>query len=352
MDVIHIKEALRWDKIVKSFPNHDVYYLSGYLKAFELHGDGVPLLLYDQSNDNEAICVIMLRDIADDRRFKGKISSAKYFDAITPYGYGGFIFKYEPSEDYLNHLEKVFKTTLSKLNIISVFFRFHPVLNNARFHRYIVDVIDLGKTIAMDLKSPDVIWSNITSKNRNMIRKAEKAGVEIHHSHNANLLPEQFMPIYNATMAYDNAEDYYYFEPLFYRSIEEDLCENYEVFYAQCEGNIIAMSIMIFANGYLNYHLSGSKYEYRNLAPSNLLLYQAALWGYENGMSTLHLGGGVGSGEDSLYKFKAAFNRNSDYQFSIGKMTVDPDKYQYLTSLRADDENFNKESKFFPLYRS
>lgn len=79
------------------------------------------------------------------------------------------------------------------------------------------------------------------------------------------------------------------------------------------------MSIILFANKQMHYHLSGSVMEYRNLAPSNLLLYKAALWGCEHGYKTFHLGGGVGSGEDNLYKFKAAFNKNSNYQFSIAK---------------------------------
>ena len=65
------------------------------------------------------------------------------------------------------------------------------------------------------------------------------------------------------------------------------------------------------------------------------------------------LGGGVGSGEDNLYKFKAAFNRESDYQFSITKMIFDQEKYDALVAERAErDPEFNKESKFFPLYRS
>ena len=94
-------------------------------------------------------------------------------------------------------------------------------------------------------------------------------------------------------------------------------------------------------------------FEYRNLAPSNLLLYKAALWGHEQGFKTFHLGGGVGSGEDNLYKFKAAFNRNSDYQFSIGKEIFDQEKYNDLVAKRVSrDKDFNKESTYFPLYRA
>ena len=125
------------------------------------------------------------------------------------------------------------------------------------------------------------------------------------------------------------------------------------MFYAMYEGRPIAMSIMIFANGRFNYHLSGSDIAYRNLAPSNLLLYKAALWGYEHGGKTLHLGGGVGSGEDNLYRFKAAFNKNSDYQFSIGKEIFDQEKYDELVKIRREsDSSFDYSSHYFPLYRA
>ena len=77
------------------------------------------------------------------------------------------------------------------------------------------------------------------------------------------------------------------------------------------------------------------------------------IWGCEQGFKTFHLGGGVGSGEDNLYKFKAAFNRNSDYQFSIGKEIFYREKYDELVRIRKNsDESFNAESSFFPLYRA
>lgn len=148
-------------------------------------------------------------------------------------------------------------------------------------------------------------------------------------------------------------EIYIDFKRSFYESIHNDLRNNYELFYAKLEDKIIAMSIMIFANGRLNYHLSGSDIEYRNLAPSNLLLYKAALWGCEQGMKTFHLGGGVCGGEDNLYKFKAAFKKISDYQFSIGKQIFDQEYYDDLVKNRRNsDSTFEETSSFFPLYRA
>ena len=335
-------ESEQWDNCVKSFSEWDVYYLSGYVKAFHIHGDGEPFLLYYEDNGLRAIYVYMRRETA--------ISGV--FDSVTPYGYGGVLFEGNASEENRKAFWDAYVAKMHKGNIVDSFVRYHPVLKNSSPMKDVSNVIDLGHTIAMDLTSPDVIWENIVSKNRNMIRKAEKNGIEIFHGKGMDLM-DQFVEIYNSTMRKDNAEEYYYFKRPFYESIDSDLKDNYEMFYAMYEGRPIAMSIMIFANGRLNYHLSGSDIEYRNLAPSNLLLYKAALWGCEQGFKTFHMGGGVGSGEDGLYKFKAAFNKNSDYQFSIGKQIFDQEKYDELVKIRKEsDASFDETSHFFPLYRS
>lgn len=342
IQIFNLNQAKDWDNLVQSFINYDVYYLSGYVKAFFIHGDGDPHLFYYNENGLRGIYVYMKR----------KTAIEGVYDSITPYGYGGFLLEGDETEENIKSLWKAYVEKMKSENIVDNFVRYHPVLANAIPMKVCSDVIDLGKTVSMDLSSEDVIWKNIHSKNRNMIRKAEKNGIVIKHGQGLELF-DDFIKIYNATMDKDYAEPYYYFKPEFYKSIHEDLKDNYEMFWAEYEGKIIAMSIMIFANGRLNYHLSGSDLQYRNLAPSNLLLYKAAMWGMEKGMKTFHLGGGVGSGEDNLYKFKIAFNRFSDCQFSIAKHVFDNEKYDELVAERAScDAEFDKESKFFPLYRS
>lgn len=331
-----------WDDIVSAFPNYDIYYLSGYVKAFHIHGDGEPFLLYYESQGLRAIYVYMKRHTA----IEGE------YDSVTPYGYGGVLFEGDTSEANLKAFWKAYLDEMAKEHIVDNFVRYHPILKNAVPMKPISNVIDLGKTIAMDLSSPELIWENIHSKNRNMIRKAEKNGIVIEHGKGMELF-DKFIEIYNATMDKAHAEEYYYFRHPFYESIHNDLRNNYEMFYAMLDDKIIAMSIMIFANGRMNYHLSGSDIEYRNLAPSNMLLYKAALWGCEQGFKTFHLGGGVGSGEDNLYKFKAAFNKNSDYQFSIGKQIFNQAKYDELVRIRKEsDANFDETSSYFPVYRA
>ena len=340
--LIDLAHSSEWNDVVKTFAEWDVYYLSGYVKAFHIHGDGDPFLLYYEENGLRAIYAYMRRETA----------LPGVYDSVTPYGYGGVLFEGNTSVENRKAFWVAYVKKMHEEKIADNFVRYHPVLNNAGPMKAVSNVIDLGKTIAIDLISPEVIWENIISKNRNMIRKAEKNGIEIRHGKDLELF-KVFRRIYNATMDKDNAEEYYYFGEAFYDSIHNDLNDNYEMFYAVLNGEIIAMSIMLFGNKQMHYHLSGSLIEYRKLAPSNLLLYKAALWGYERGFKTLHLGGGVGSGEDNLYKFKAAFNKNSDYQFSIDKQVFNKDKYDELVNIRRQsDSSFDETSLYFPLYRA
>ena len=341
IQIYNIGNSNKWDEIVTSFADYDVYYLSGYARSFYVHGDGEPQLLYYMSENLRAIYVYMKRKTAIDG----------VYDSITPYGYGGVLFDGEVNESNLLAFRDEFLRKMQEENIISDFVRYHPVLGNAVCMKSISQVIDLGNTIAMDLTSPEVIWTNITSKNRNTIRKAQKNNIQIHHTDDYSIF-QSFISIYNKTMDRDNADEYYYFQEDFYKAIFDRLKGNFQVFYATLDGQIIAASIILYANKQVHYHLSGSLIEYRHLAPTNLLLYQVALWGCENGFKTLHLGGGLGSGNDNLYKFKAAFNRNSGLQFSIGKQIFSQELYDKLVNLRLQQNpNFNLESKYFPLYR-
>ena len=342
LTVFTLEQSKQWDLIVKSFAEYDVYWLSGYVKAFKLHGDGEPLLLYYEDESTRGINVVMKRDIAKAEKFVGRIPENKYFDFSTPYGYGGWLIEGEGLDALFNSYHRWSK----KNNIVSEFVRFHPMIKNHELCTDYYDVVQLGEVVHMDLSSPDVIWGNITSKNRNMIRKAIKNGIKIYQGRYPEIY-KKFQEIYNGTMDKDNADAYYYFGGEFYQSVLNDLPQNAQVFYAEKDKEIIAASIILATNGRLNYHLSGSLKDYSSLAPTNLLLYQVALWGCENGFNTLYLGGGVGSGEDGLLKFKKSFFRGNLNFYHIGKKIFDIDRYNYLVSISGIGE-----STFFPKYRA
>lgn len=344
--VYTLEQAEQWDAVVRSFKQHDAYWLSGYVKAFQIHGDGEPLLFYYEDACIRGINVVMKRDVAKDKHFAGKIPEGQFFDFATPYGYGGWIVEGEVVSANTEKMFQAYTAWLKKNGIISEFVRFHPMLKNHEACQDFYEVIQLGEVVHMDLSSREGIWENIISKNRNMIRKAIKNDVKIFNGRFPEIY-RQFRSIYNGTMDKDNADEYYYFGEEFYQSCLEDLPQNAQMFWAEKDGKVIAASIMLMTNGRMNYHLSGSLREYSSLAPTNLLLYEAALWGCANGYKTLYLGGGVGSGEDSLFKFKRAFYKGDLNRFYIGKRIFCQEKYDLLLQMREPID-----SGFFPKYRA
>lgn len=342
LTVYTLEQSEQWDSVVRSFNDYDTYWLSGYVKAFQIHGDGDPLLFFYEDKKVRGINVVMKRDVAKDKHFIGKIQEGEYFDFATPYGYGGWIIEGEETDV----LFEAYQNWCEKNGIVSEFVRFHPMIKNHENCDSAYDVIQLGEVVHMDLTSRDGIWENIISKNRNVIRKAIKNDVKIYNGRFPEIYKE-FRTVYNGTMDKDDAEDYYYFGEGFYDSILEDLPHNAQMFWAEKDGRVIAASIMLAANGRMNYHLSGSLREFSSLAPTNLLLYEAACWGNANGYKTLYLGGGVGSGEDSLFKFKRAFYKGDLNHFYIGKKVFSQEKYDELLQMREPIE-----SGFFPKYRA
>ncbi len=344
-----IDKKVEWDSKVKSFERYDVYYLNGYAKAFEIHGDGIPILLSYDSDVLHGINVVMKRDIALDKHFDGLIEKNRYFDLATPYGYGGWYFEGEESEKEITSFSKEYLEWCSANSIISEFVRFHPILNNSvGINQKFYDITLLGNTVAIHLDSIESIWENFSSKNRGHIRKAINSGVTVDYSNDEPAF-SAFRSIYESTMQRDEAAEYYYFDREFYESIRNDLDKNELLFTASLNGTPIAAAIMLFADKCMNYHLSGQLFDYRKYSGTSLLLFEAAKWGCENGYRTLHLGGGVGAQPGSLYDYKKSFNtKGKDTQYYIGRKVFNQDYYQYLCQLRSIESSG---CAYFPAYR-
>ena len=342
LSVYTLDDAEKWDTIVRSFKDYDVYWLSDYVKSFQIHGDGDSMLFYCEDGSNRGINVVMKRDIAKDSFFCGKIEENHWFDFATPYGYGGWMIE----GDQVQKLFRTYFDWMESNHIICEFVRFHPLLRNHEACEDFYEVVRLGEVVHMDLSSSEVIWNNLTSENRNRIRKAEKNQVRVYYDSFPGIA-EHFRAVYTATMDRKNADSYYYFDSAFFQSVLKNLAQNCRIFRAEKDGKLVAASMMIFANGHMSFHLSGCLEEYSALAPNNLIMYSAALWGCENGYKTLLLGGGVGSRADTLLRYKKTFYKGGLNHFYIGKKIIHPGKYYELSRLGKATE-----SPYFPQYRT
>ena len=338
-----------WNSLVKSFEEWDVYYLHEYAISFREHGDGDPLLIYYEDINCRLCYVVMLNDISEMHAFKGKLERGKYFDLTTPYGYGGPLVDGNFSEDSKNNFVMELDNYCVSKNIVSQFFRFHPILSNQVYMENLYEVIELKKTIVVDTLSHEKINNNIVSKCRNMIRKAEKMGISIRHDVGENI--DEFINIYESTMKNNHAEKYYFFEQRYYDYLINEMADNIIVFYSYFEENMISAAIFFYNDKYMHYHLSGTLKEYRHMASMNLLLYKASLWASDRGISLLHLGGGIDHA-DSLFKFKKQFNKNGELPFYIGRGIFNQEMYNQLLCIRKEiDENFNMNNSYLIQYR-
>lgn len=140
LKVLSIEQSNEWDTIVRGFKNYDTYWLSGYVKAFQIHGDGEPLLFYYEDATVRGINVVMKRDIAKEKHLETLIEENKWFDFVTPYGYGGWIIEGDNADDLFSVYEKWCRSN----GIVSEFVRFHPLIFNHVFSKRLFRNTDLS----------------------------------------------------------------------------------------------------------------------------------------------------------------------------------------------------------------
>lgn len=349
MELIQAKEKEKWNHIVKSFEKWDVYYLNEYARSLQIHGDGVPLLIYHANKYGRLCYVMMQNDIANVEGLSPYLETGKYYDWTTPYGYGGPLVDGEITTDWMVEFKKELKNYCKAQKVITQFFRFHPLLQNQKVLKEISDVIYLKNTVYIDTVDKEILFKNMTPNNRNMVRKAIKNGIEIISDNGERL--DDFVSIYNATMNKNKADEYYYFERAYFDYLRYELNSNVIFFYAIKEDKPISASIFLFNEQYMHYHLSGTLPEYRNMAATNLLLSCAAQWAVERGIGKLHLGGGVGR-DDSLLQFKKHFNKNGLIDFYIGRNIFEQNVYNELVEMKKKyDEQFDETKPFLIKYR-
>lgn len=123
--------------------------------------------------------VVMRNDIADDPGFHGLLPAGRHFDLETPYGYGGPLTDAPLSPVAQQIFMEELRTYCLEQRIVTQFLRYHPLLDNHGAVSPMTDTRYLRDTIYMDTASPELILANMDSKNRNMVRKAQRSGVTV-----------------------------------------------------------------------------------------------------------------------------------------------------------------------------
>lgn len=340
--IINLQDS-RWNEIINSFSNKDIYFTTEFFRASTLIDEGEPILFYFENEAGKVAYTFLKRKIMTN------ISNQVMFDIVTPYGYGGPLYEIVDDFSYFSiSFDKAFQQYCENENIISEFIRFHPVVKGQELLRNTLKPEHIRHTICLDLETDkEEFIGIIPSKTRNMIRKAMKHDIVISELNYKDDL-EEFLAIYNETMSRNAATTYYYFSKEYFEQLFHLLGDSLKMFGAFFEGKLISITLIMCYGDFIHYHLSGARQEYMYTGVNNLLLFEIAKWGHENGYKYFHLGGGYKGDGDSLFKFKKSFTKDGVYPFFIGKVIHNSTVYHQL----VDEKGIMIDTGFFPLYRS
>ena len=318
-----------WKKYLQKLPveQQDVYYTPEYYELYENYGDGKAQCFVFEKDGEIALYPFLLNSI----NTLGYELDKKYFDIQGAYGYNGVL-----SSCYAEEFKKDFYTSFNKFcqnnNVIAEFTRFNPYIENHNFSNAHLQILLNRKTVVLNINnSIDKLWKNsLSSKNRNMIRKALKK----HYSvtiNNSKSGVRSFYKIYLETMKGIYVDSYYYFnEDMFFKML--DIPEFHFLFAEDKGNNKVASMILMVYGKYAHYHLSGRDIEKADNSVNNYMLYEAIKFAKNKGANIFHFGGGNALDEnDSLFRFKKGFS-NTYLDFYIGKKVFNQKIYDKVIS--------------------
>ena len=310
-----------WDGVLAGLGCADAYFLRAYVEASCVLDGGRPTLL----RRGDAVFACSVRPIPGSDRE----------DVTTPYGYGG------PAGPDAAAFWEPYERWCAERALVSTFLRFHPLLGNQRDVPSTVRLERLADTTAWPLDGTGDLVESMHRHHRRAVRGAARDLTVRGEEAPRDLEP--FVALYEETMRRREANEFYLFPPAYWEALG-GLRDRLVLFEAVDDEGVVAAILCLATAPWLHYHLGGSAERAGRSRAMHLLLLTAARWGRERGFEALHLGGGVGGGEDSLWQFKRRFAPAGAREMWIGKAVHDARAY---AELAGTDEVAGR----FPAYR-
>jgi hypothetical protein len=353
-DIIPADEPAAWMLALQQCGSYDVYHLPQYHLLAEEMGEGKPFLFFFRRKGACAALPFLLRPIAGVAGLEG----CRYNDITSVYGYPGVVCSIDDGDEGGEEFQAEFQAALAglfeRLSVVAFFSRTNPLLHGNWLFRGDAEILPLSVTVAIDLSGPDrTQQENMTKGHRYDIRKARRDGVVVEQDHSFGRI-DDFMSVYNESMQRAGAHDYYYFPREYYLRLKSSLGDSVQLYLAKFDGHTVSAALFFLAGRNIQYHLSGTCTEFLSLGGSKVIIDEVRQWGGQNGYAWLHLGGGVGSTTDALFRFKAGFSKVR-LPFEVVRKVVNHEAYGELCLRRGEWVRNNgytvPESGYFPVYR-
>jgi hypothetical protein len=335
----------RWVKMLK-LSQHDFYHLPEYVSLAGEHENGHPTGFYAECGDSAMLIPVLVR------RLPLHLSAPDHWcDISSPYGYPSPL--YHPGTDRCppHDFLKALKETAFGIDAVCGFFRLHPLipLSPEELHKQ-GTLVRHGQTVIIDLQlSDEEIWRNTRGNHRDNILRLKGEGFTAIMDDWSRW--DDFISLYHETMDRLKASSCYCFSDSYFEKFRSalgprlHLCTIFSP-----EGEVAASGLITAFHGIVQFHLAATSTYYLDKAPSKLLFDSVRRWAQQNGERYLHLGGGVGGQNDSLFRFKAGFSKGRA-DFHTFRMIFNQDRYDQLVLQREDSASEEDVHEFFPLYR-
>ena len=321
---------------------HDFYHLPGYAKLSRATDGGEPVAVWAKQGVHQFLLPLVIRPIP----------GGAAFDGTSPYGYPGPLVSRDAPPAFFDGAVTAAVAALEARGVISVFVRLHPIINAGLPTVPTGEIVAHGETVVVDLRlTPEEMWKQTRSGHRNEINRALRAGHEFRLDREWRDIQE-VARLYLQTMERIGAADYYLFDLNYFESLCGALGEGGMLATVRIDGEVAAGAVFTEIDGLAQYHLSGSDVRFRKQQPTKLLLHELRLHGHRTGWRALHLGGGAGASEDSLFRFKAGFS-SGRARFRTWRLVIDQRAYRREVERRGVlvDEPLDLRG-FFPSYRA
>ncbi len=277
-----------------------------------------------------------------------------WYHATSVYGYPGpLVSREDLPEEFLQRFRIALRDHLADINVVSVFSRLHPCIDQAPALQGIGEFCPCGETVSVDLTLPvDIQRQHYRSNHKRDINRLRRLGA-VCETDTEGIYLDTFADIHAETMWRVGADDQYYLERSYFERFFTTPEIHARMYVVHMDGDVMAAGLFTHCGSIVQAHLNGTRDRYLHLSPAKLMYDEARLWAAETGAREMHIGGGVGSGQDSLFHFKQGFSRKR-HQFVLWKWVLRQTIFHQLTrekeQYRAMTHRAASTNGFFPSY--
>jgi Acetyltransferase (GNAT) domain len=351
LEVVKLAEHDKWLDVLGMCSPYDFYHCPYYHEISVTNERyETDLLVYQEGAYTIAIPLV-IRPVNE---IDG-LDSYDFRDATSVYGYAGPLASHESiPEKVIKNFHCSLEAYFEDNGILCAFSRLHPLLSQQHLLEDFGSVLPAGQTISIDLSlPPDEQYSCYRRNHKDGIRKLRQLNTRCIKDQAAEHL-DGFIEIYHGNMVRVNAQEQYFFDKAYFRNILNARDFEMHLFVCLLDDKLICGGLFSLCNGLVQAWLAATADEYLKIAPMKLLIDEVRIWSNEVGANYFHLGGGIGAGEDSLFRFKAGFS-NTMHKFCVWQMICRGKGYQEISRKKMSwEKEQNREpikGHYFPVYR-